>query len=103
MADTQVKHHDYHIIDPSPWPFLGGISAFILAIGGISWMQYNKGNTDFTLFGIPAATNTATSRIAGMTKANIDPGSGVKIVQQSRGGDVPSPPSQPAPPVKSAY
>ncbi|MBI1621991.1 cytochrome c oxidase subunit 3 [Aquamicrobium zhengzhouense] len=56
MADTQVKHHDYHIIDPSPWPFLGGISAFILAIGGISWMQYNKGNTDFTLFGIPAAT-----------------------------------------------
>lgn len=38
---------------------------------------------------------------AGATRVGAS--AGVKIVQQSRGGDVPSPPSQPAPPAKSAY
>jgi cytochrome c oxidase subunit 3 len=56
MADAHAKHHDYHIIDPSPWPFLGGVSAFVLAVGGIGWMQYLKGNADFSILGIPLAT-----------------------------------------------
>jgi hypothetical protein len=25
MADAHQKHHDYHIIDPSPWPLVGSI------------------------------------------------------------------------------
>ena len=56
MADAHAKQHDYHIIDPSPWPFLGSVAAFVLAIGGIGWMQYLKGNLDFSLLGIPLAT-----------------------------------------------
>jgi cytochrome c oxidase subunit 3 len=39
MADAHAKHHDYHLVDPSPWPFIGSISAFILAIGAIMWMH----------------------------------------------------------------
>jgi len=39
MADAHAKHHDYHLVNPSPWPFLGGFSAFILAIGAVSWMH----------------------------------------------------------------
>src|SRR6266496_1167124 len=31
MATAQVKHHDYHLVDPSPWPIVGAISAFIMA------------------------------------------------------------------------
>jgi cytochrome c oxidase subunit 3 len=27
------KNHDYHIIDPSPWPFFGALSAFVMLIG----------------------------------------------------------------------
>ena len=23
MADAHPKHHDYHLVDPSPWPALG--------------------------------------------------------------------------------
>lgn len=49
MAEAHQKNHDYHIIDPSPWPFLASVGAFILAIGGIGFMQYNKGG-EFILF-----------------------------------------------------
>src|SRR5258708_19392726 len=40
MAEAQVKHHDYHLVDPSPWPIVGSISAFIMAVGAISWMHH---------------------------------------------------------------
>jgi cytochrome c oxidase subunit 3 len=39
MATGQAKHHDYHLVDPSPWPVIGSISAFILAVGVVSWMH----------------------------------------------------------------
>lgn len=48
MADSHAKAHDYHLVDPSPWPLLSSISAFILAVGAIaffkdwswSWVMY---------------------------------------------------------------
>jgi len=52
MADAHTKHHDYHIIDPSPWPLFGSIGALVMAIGGIGWMQSLQGN-EFGLLGIP--------------------------------------------------
>ena len=27
MADTHAKHHDYHLVDPSPWPAVGANSS----------------------------------------------------------------------------
>ena len=39
MANTHVKHHDYHLVDPSPWPVLAAVSAFITALGAIAWMR----------------------------------------------------------------
>ena len=40
MADAHGKpNHDYHLVDPSPWPFVGSMSAFIMAIGAILWMK----------------------------------------------------------------
>ena len=39
MADAHAKHHDYHLVDPSPWPAVGGASAFILAVGAVIWMH----------------------------------------------------------------
>ena len=32
MADGTPKH-PYHLVDPSPWPALGAIGAFLLALG----------------------------------------------------------------------
>jgi cytochrome c oxidase subunit 3 len=39
MADSHAKNHDYHLVNPSPWPAVGGASAFILAIGAVRWMH----------------------------------------------------------------
>jgi cytochrome c oxidase subunit III len=33
MAEAHAKHHDYHLADPSPWPLIGSISAFTMAVG----------------------------------------------------------------------
>jgi len=40
MADAHAKHHDYHLVDPSPWPAVGSVSAFVMAVGAISWMHH---------------------------------------------------------------
>ena len=41
MADAHAKpHHDYHLVEPSPWPALGAVSAFVAAVGGITWMHH---------------------------------------------------------------
>ena len=39
MADAHAKHHDYHLVDPSPWPVVGAIAAFITAVGAVVWMH----------------------------------------------------------------
>ncbi|MGZ5994001.1 MAG: cytochrome c oxidase subunit 3 [Caulobacteraceae bacterium] len=40
--------HDYHLVNPSPWPLIGSISATVMALGGVTWM---KG-----MFGLPQHT-----------------------------------------------
>jgi len=44
MADAHQKNHDYHIIDPSPWPLVGSIGALLMAFGGICYMRYVNGD-----------------------------------------------------------
>jgi cytochrome c oxidase subunit 3 len=39
MADSHAPSHPYHLVNPSPWPLVGAISAFVLAIGTIWWMH----------------------------------------------------------------
>src|ERR1044072_2980644 len=39
MADAHAKHHDYHLVDPSPWPIVGSVAGLVLAVGLISWMH----------------------------------------------------------------
>jgi cytochrome c oxidase subunit 3 len=40
MADAHAKpNHDYHLVNPSPWPLIGSASTFVTVIGGIMWMK----------------------------------------------------------------
>ncbi len=48
MAEGHKVNHDYHIVDPSPWPLIGSIGALIMAIGGVAYMRWLSGS-DFTL------------------------------------------------------
>jgi cytochrome c oxidase subunit 3 len=38
MAGSAVKH-DYHLVDPSPWPLVGSVAATIMAMGLVMWMK----------------------------------------------------------------
>ncbi|MBL4644937.1 MAG: cytochrome c oxidase subunit 3, partial [Rhizobiales bacterium] len=39
MADAHANDHDYHLVDPSPWPFVGAVSAFFMALGAVAYMH----------------------------------------------------------------
>ena len=47
MAQAGVKH-DYHLVNPSPWPLVASVGATVMAVGLVMWL---KG-----LFGMPAGT-----------------------------------------------
>jgi cytochrome c oxidase subunit 3 len=38
MSQAGVKH-DYHLVNPSPWPLTSSIAAVIMAVGGVAWMK----------------------------------------------------------------
>ncbi len=38
MAHGEV-HHDYHLVDPSPWPIIGSVGAFTMLTGAVFWMN----------------------------------------------------------------
>jgi cytochrome c oxidase subunit 3 len=37
-AHGEVKH-DYHLVEPSAWPFVGSVSLFVLAVGAVVFMR----------------------------------------------------------------
>ena len=44
MSDAELHHgqepdHPYHLVDPSPWPLVGAISAGLLAVGAVLFMH----------------------------------------------------------------
>ncbi len=39
MSDATVRKHPFHIIDPSPWPAVGSLAAFVLAVGAVFYMH----------------------------------------------------------------
>ncbi|WP_122467311.1 MULTISPECIES: cytochrome c oxidase subunit 3 [Brevundimonas] len=40
MADAHAApHHDYHLVDPSPWPLVASIATTIMMIGAVVWMK----------------------------------------------------------------
>ena len=36
---AHVKNHDYHVLPPSIWPFLGGVVGFVMLLGSVLWMH----------------------------------------------------------------
>ncbi len=49
MSQDEV-HHDYHLVDPSPWPVVGSVAALIMFLGAVFWMHEN-----YDFFGLPLA------------------------------------------------
>jgi cytochrome c oxidase subunit 3 len=38
-AGHETPQHDYHLVNPSPWPFVGSMAALLLTGGGVMWMH----------------------------------------------------------------
>ena len=36
---SEVQGHEYHLVDPSPWPAVGALGAFALAVGFLAFMH----------------------------------------------------------------
>ena len=36
---AHAKNHDYHILQPSLYPFIGAVSAFVMLFGAVLWMH----------------------------------------------------------------
>ncbi len=53
-----AKTHQYHILPPSLWPFMGAMSALVLAGGSIMWMHKMVGGS--ATFGVGIALILAT-------------------------------------------
>ena len=51
MAGAEVKH-DYHLVNPSPWPLVGSISAAIMMIGAVAWMKSGAGGAGIPVGGL---------------------------------------------------
>ncbi len=40
MADAHAApHHDYHLVDPSPWPLVSSIATTVMMVGAVAWMK----------------------------------------------------------------
>jgi cytochrome c oxidase subunit 3 len=39
MTDAHAKQHDYHLVDPSPWPIIGAFSALVVTMGAVYWFR----------------------------------------------------------------
>src|SRR5208282_1412281 len=59
MADGHAKpHHDYHLVNPSPWPLVGASFAFLTAVGLILSMHAKEmalGRFGLPLLGVGVA------------------------------------------------
>ncbi len=50
MAGDVVKH-DYHLVNPSPWPLIGSLAGLMLMLGAVAW-RYSSRAGDQALFGV---------------------------------------------------
>jgi cytochrome c oxidase subunit 3 len=53
-----AKNHDYHILDPDPWPIIGAFSALALTGGGVMWMHGSPYGPFIALLGLAAVLLT---------------------------------------------
>src|SRR3546814_5636565 len=47
-----AKKHDYHILPPSIWPFIGSMSALVMAVGRVMWLHEYAGGGSVFLAGV---------------------------------------------------
>ena len=63
-ADTSPEYshhgnkHPYHLVDPSPWPFMGAMSALVMMVGAVLYMHEIRGGAPVLIIGVLAVLLT---------------------------------------------
>ena len=73
--------HAYHLVDPSPWPFLTAFSAFILTGGGVLYMHSYKNGGFILGFGLLLVIYTITCWWRDVIRESTFEGHHTQIVQ----------------------
>jgi cytochrome c oxidase subunit III len=55
---SAAKNHDYHLVNPSPWPLFGAISAGFLFSGAVMWFHANRYGVPLMFVGIAGVLAT---------------------------------------------
>ena len=63
MADAHGKNHDYHLVNPSPWPIFGSMAALALAIGAIEFFASRKAGTPHLWYIYPGLIGVALTMV----------------------------------------
>lgn len=50
-SGAQQASHPYHLVEPSPWPIVGSVAAFVLTAGAVMWMHGHAFGSWTTLLG----------------------------------------------------
>ena len=56
MATT--KNHDYHLVEPDPWPLIGAFSGGLMFTGAVMWFHSNRFGVPLMLAGLAAVLVT---------------------------------------------
>jgi cytochrome c oxidase subunit III len=81
MADSHAKQHDYHLVDPSPWPALAAIAVFAAAIGAVMWMHEASGGMAIFIIGFVVLCYTAFTWWKDVVKEGEHEGHHTPVVQ----------------------
>ena len=77
-AAHDAPKHDYHLVNPSPWPLIGSLAGVIMAVGLVIWF---KG-----MFGLPKGTWYIFAAGFALT-VYVMVGWWRDVIRESRGGD----------------
>ena len=77
MAHGEVNH-DYHLVNPSPWPLVGSVGVLALALGGVIYMKGLFGLEQGTLWPMLIGFAIVAYTMIGWW---------MDVVKESRGGD----------------
>ena len=89
MADAHATpHHDYHLVNPSPWPLVSSIAVTIMMIGPVVWMKGLASADAGPVAGALLAKGDKALFFAGLVGTFLSAGLWwADVVKESRAGD----------------
>ncbi len=89
MADAHAApHHDYHLVNPSPWPLVASIAVTTMMIGAVVWMKGIAPADSGAVAGVLLAKGDKALFFAGLAGVLLSMfGWWADVIKESRQGD----------------